>query len=121
MKAKVVRQSTLLVAFILTLTCFLILLSRLGSTHTFPRNSDGITYGSVFDIEQARSGDDLSSFINELPDLISAVASNGKRGYVRKEDAFPTLSEQDDGPKLGISTREIPVYLVDGKTVVGHL
>ena len=62
----------------------------------------------------------------DLPDFIGAIATNGKLGYVRKDDleeplpASPeeaveiTLQQLEDGP------RSVPVYADDGETVIGE-
>lgn len=78
----------------------------------YPTNADGQAYGSELD---APSPD-------QLPDLIYAIATNGKYGYVRRDDLHP--SAQPTSPEEAIAQnsdqpREIPVYETDGKTQIG--
>ena len=64
---------------------------------SLPVNATGQTYGTYFDVEQGR-----------IPDLIAIVADNGAEGYVRYEQfASENASES------------IPVYDVEGATIVG--
>lgn len=67
----------------------------------------------------------------DYPDLIGATATNGKQGYVYKEDFFdeyiPSYPEDavaymnvlQELNEQGIYFQLIPVYAVDGKTVIG--
>ena len=77
----------------------------------WPRNASGLTYGSEL---QATTTD-------QLPDLILATATNGKDGYVRRLDLYqigPTTPAQAIAQNA-TSVRSIPVYAVDGATVIG--
>jgi hypothetical protein len=77
----------------------------------WPRNKNGLTYGSEM---QAATTD-------QLPDLILAIATNGKEGYVRRLDLYrrgPALPAQASAHNA-TSVRSIPVYAVDGTTVIG--
>lgn len=70
-------------------------------------NEDGLTYG----VANERG----------TPDLVAAIASNGKVGYVYSRDLIepaPT-SLQIGAPTAQIRT--IPVYTSDGHTVIGQL
>jgi hypothetical protein len=69
-------------------------------------NADGLTYGV------ANS--------HGTPDLVAAVASNGRVGYVYSRDMFPpTPTSLQVG---GLSEpRTIPVYTSDGHTVIGQI
>jgi hypothetical protein len=85
-----------------------------AAVHTFARNAAGLTYGSELD----------ASSPGDAPDLIAAYATDGKLGYVRKVDLHPALPE---GPSAALSaqrtatnTTVIPVYALDGKTVIGE-
>ncbi|MCT1404019.1 hypothetical protein M4D81_33975 [Paenibacillus sp. p3-SID867] len=91
----------------------------LGSFHisanvvNFPRNENGQTYGSAAD---AASSD-------TEPELISAFGVDGTKGYVMKKDLD---GEQPKSPKEALASmernkegRDIPLYDVDGKTVIG--
>jgi hypothetical protein len=81
----------------------------------YPKNENGETYGSAL---YART-------VEERPELIEATGEGGVRGYVRKKDLeveLPKTPEealafnkkrQAEGP------RQVPLYDVDGKTVIG--
>ncbi|WP_201264875.1 peptidase [Brevibacillus reuszeri] len=76
-------------------------------------NDNGETYGSGLSI--------LS--IGEEPDLISAIGTNGVKGYVRAIDLTPEVSSIEEAIEANkdngdIST--IPLYDVDGTTVLGE-
>lgn len=85
--------------------------------HTFPRNANDQTYGSELEAGSPA----------EAPDLISAWATNGRLGYVRKSDLHPPAqfstpeealswqAKQNQGP----SSWTIPVWDVDGTTQIG--
>ena len=57
----------------------------------------------------------------DLPDMISAYATNGRIGYIKKEDSIPPEQTRDDvlGQQLP-ETRIVPVYDYDGTTVIGE-
>lgn len=86
--------------------------AQAGAQHVFPKNQYGQTYGSQLD---ATSPD-------TLPDLIAATGVNGVNGYIKRtdEDVLNTLEDAKALAKRYSEhpTREIPVYAVDGKTVV---
>ncbi len=85
-------------------------------------NAAGETYGSA---GQANTPE------NE-PDLISVIAENGVEGFVRKADldeangttamrSFTSPQDADRWQKAeGAEDKHIPVYAVDGTTVVGE-
>lgn len=89
---------------------------------TYALNEQGLTLGTVAD---ATSPD-------TEPDLILAVATNGREGYVYKRDldaadgttAMKGFKSPEDAlawqKERGAKTIVIPVYLEDGKTVVGE-
>lgn len=70
--------------------------------------------------------------LEALPDLVGAVATNGKFGFIKKEDFLgtPPASPDDvlklpsttvDGQKVFKSEqRTVPVYASDGVTVIGE-
>ncbi|CAM5786011.1 peptidase [Brevibacillus borstelensis] len=76
-------------------------------------NSNGETYGSA-----------LSEYtIGEEPDLISAVGTNGIKGYVRADDLTPNVSSIEEAIEQNGDNgdvRTIPLYDVDGSTVLGE-
>jgi hypothetical protein len=89
---------------------------------SYPTNAHGESFGSIKD---ARSP-------QEEPELIQAVATNGETGYVRKSEldavngtsAMATFKSPEEAlawqaENLGKSFA-VPVYLQDGKTVVGE-
>jgi hypothetical protein len=75
--------------------------SATNQSHTnplnYPENEHGQTYGSA---EEATS-------VEMLPDLIHAGSVNGIAGYLLKKDY------------LGELGRDVPLYDVDGKTIIG--
>jgi hypothetical protein len=89
---------------------------------TYSVNADGQSYGSALD---ATSPD------NE-PDLIAVIATNGREGYALKKDmddangttAMKDFKSPEDALKWqeeeGWKEHSIPVYLEDGRTVVGE-
>jgi hypothetical protein len=86
---------------------------RLVATYSLVRdtawgvNADGLTYG----VEHERG----------TPDLIAAVASNGRLGYVYSRDlVLPVPTNLQTGGPTGPG-RVIPVYTSDGHTVVGQM
>lgn len=85
-----------------------------GATPHYPVNARGMTYGSALN---------ATSLTNE-PNLIEAIGTNGKIGYVRAADLNPPESS---GPaqamaqqQSGESSRVIPLYASDGVTVIGQ-
>lgn len=92
----------------------------IGSFHigakniNYPKNKNGQTYGSAADATSPET----------KPELISAIGVDGTEGYVRKQDID---GEQPKSPEEAIAIqnsrspggRDIPLYDVDGKTVIG--
>ncbi|MFD0679412.1 MULTISPECIES: hypothetical protein [unclassified Paenibacillus] len=80
----------------------------------YPKNENGQTYGFAADATSYES----------IPDLISAVGVDGTAGYVRKKDLD---GEQPKTPEEALAIqknrpvggRDIPLYDVDGKTIIG--
>jgi len=88
---------------------------------TYAVNTNGDTYGSAAD----------SDAPGNEPDLIRAVATNGKEGYVKKtelEEADGTAASRGfTSPEDALRWQEanrgdryVPVYEVDGETVIGE-
>ncbi|MCL2317355.1 MAG: hypothetical protein FWC46_09780 [Actinomycetia bacterium] len=89
----------------------------------FPKNKDGLSYGSVLD----------ASSPEQEPDLVLVVATNGKTGYVRQtdlaaaeganvsspEEAVAWQKAKDAQAAAGHGATVIPVYDSDGTTKVG--
>lgn len=79
----------------------------------YPVNEDGLTYGP--DVGEWTDMD-------KMPDLILAENDNGESGYVKAED----LDDGEDNIQDTIektktqSETQIPMYLQDGKTVIGQ-
>lgn len=70
-------------------------------------NADGLTYG----VANSRG----------TPDLVAAVATNDRQGYVYSRDlSMPTPTSLQVGGHSG-EPRAIPVYTSDGHTVIGQL
>lgn len=91
-----------------------------ATAHVFSKNESGQTYGS---------GSDATS-LDTMPDLISAYGVDDTSGYVRKVDLFGELPKnpeeavayqrkRDHDREAGIVFYQIPLYAVDGKTVIG--
>lgn len=84
-----------------------------ANAHVFARNLRGLTYGSELDATTPA----------DAPDLLAAYATNGKLGYVLNKDlhpqgvANPTAALQAQAAKT--TPTQIPVYAVDGTTVIG--
>ncbi|SDC25690.1 hypothetical protein SAMN02799630_00932 [Paenibacillus sp. UNCCL117] len=80
---------------------------------TYPKNKNGQTYGSSADAASSETS----------PELIRAIGVGGTKGYVLKTDLdgkLPTspeeaISMQNSRPPGG---REIPLYDVDGETIL---
>ena len=83
----------------------------------FLTNKDGKSYGKV-----------AQNIILNEPDLILAVGTNGKEGYIKKTDLYanePKTPEeairiQEDKITNNNLIRYIPLYEIDGKTVIGE-
>lgn len=73
-------------------------------------NDSGLTYGSSAD---APSPD-------QEPDLIEAIGTNGKVGYVLRVDLYgEEPASPEEAARLVSEDRDIPLYAADGKSVVG--
>lgn len=83
-------------------------------TPTFKKNAKGETYGSG---AYAMSPE-------EEPDLMSAVATNGKSGYIRTSEleaaAPPPANPEEAAKNEGPLRDSIPVYESDGTTIIGE-
>jgi hypothetical protein len=78
----------------------------------YPQNEKGQTYGSALD---------APSYEDE-PDLIKAYGIDGTIGYVKKEDLDgPEPKTPEEAVRLSneAKPREIPLYDVDGETIIG--
>lgn len=96
------------------------LVNSFGKTD-YPTNKNGQTYGNVCHV-----------MVEDYPDLIGVVATNGKEGYVYKEDfvdeyipqspeeAVEYMKVLEELNNQGIYFRIIPVYESDGETVIGE-
>lgn len=88
---------------------------HIGAKNTnYPKNKNGQTYGSSADATSPETE----------PELISAIGVDGTEGYVLKKDID---GEQPKSPEEAIAIqnsrspggRDIPLYGVDGETVIG--
>lgn len=84
----------------------------------YPTDSRGLTYGSGL----------KASSINDFPDLVQVIATNGKTGYVYRSQLLPqsqpsspaqALAEQQRRSTEHQAAPDIPVYTSDGRTVIG--
>ncbi|MDF9409889.1 MAG: hypothetical protein A4E53_00788 [Pelotomaculum sp. PtaB.Bin104] len=86
-----------------------------GSNYVFPKNQYGQTYGSSF----------YATSPETVPDLVAAVGMDDTKGYVKRTDLeqpFPKTPQEAialNKQNLAHPTQEIPLYDVDGKTVIG--
>jgi hypothetical protein len=92
--------------------------STINQSHTnppnYPENENGKTYGSATDATSPET----------VPELISAIGVDGTKGYLLKKDYD---GEQPKSPEEAIAIqnsrppggRDIPLYDVDGETVIG--
>lgn len=108
-----VKILTSLVA-VAVLAAAIITISSADTLKHYPKTANGQTYGSV--VDQAKAGG--------LPELIMAVGIDGTEGYIKKSDlpAQPknpeeALKQKADREAKGPYT--IPLYDIDGKTVIG--
>lgn len=82
----------------------------------YPKNSKGMSYGSEL----------LANAPDQAPDLILAIATNGKEGYVQRVALYPQLPATPDDALRQQSQedarqpRTIPVYALDGTTIIGY-
>jgi len=97
--------------------------TALRTVPDYPKNDAGLTYGSAT----------LANDPRDEPDLILAVASNGKIGYVKKTEEQEATGGNVESPQEAVEWQArmeallaegggvyIPVYAVDGKTVIGQ-
>lgn len=88
-----------------------------GSPTKWPKNASGVTYGS--------SGKAVS--LEDEPDLVAIVATNGKEGYAYRSDLeepepsspAAAVARQNARVKAGYKPPPVPVYEVDGITQIG--
>lgn len=82
---------------------------------TVKTNENGETYGSASTAET----------IEAVPDLISAMATNGAEGYIKKSDVYQDRASTPEEAialqnlKTNNPIRTISVYMADGTTVIG--
>ena len=118
--------------FIAIAACYIMLLSFYGCSETvnaennadkFAVNEYGQTYGTIPDPNSV--SDVLPMDVGEYyktyyPDLISVYATNGKEGYVYREEFCFVPSNPEEAVKYSQSKKEpLTVYESDGRTVVG--
>ncbi|MTI85913.1 MAG: hypothetical protein FH756_18960 [Firmicutes bacterium] len=84
-----------------------------SQTPVYPTNEYGQTYGP----------ESLATSQDTKPDLIMAVGVDGTEGYVLNEDLNPELPKTPEEAlaqeRKYPNGRTIPLYAVDGKTVIG--
>lgn len=74
----------------------------------YPINDDGKSYGP--DVKES----------NIQPDLILVCNEDGKEGYIKKEDLNRGAVSLEQAQNGGFNNYQIPMYLSDGKSVVGY-
>ncbi|WP_394192047.1 metal ABC transporter substrate-binding protein [Paenisporosarcina quisquiliarum] len=77
----------------------------------YPTNENGQTYGP-----------NIRDLMLVEPDLISAIGIDGTIGYVKKDDLdgpMPKTPEEAVRLTKEAKPREIPLYDVDGETIIG--
>lgn len=85
-----------------------------AGTTNWRRNADGLTFGSALDAKTPA----------DEPDLILAVATNGRQGYARRADLQPVAPKSPaealaTQARMAGAVQQIPVYESDGKTRIG--
>ncbi|UQZ83736.1 hypothetical protein SK3146_02943 [Paenibacillus konkukensis] len=83
------------------------------SSHEYPTNENGQSYGSGLD----------AAFSDTEPDLIKAYGMDGTLGYVKSTDLrgdMPRTPEEAIALMDSDSERQIPLYDVHGKKVIGQ-
>ena len=87
----------------------------------YPTNKNGQTYGSTGNV-----------MVEDYPDLVGVIATNGKEGYVYKEDFVDEYIPQSPEEAVeymevlkklndqGIYFQVVPVYNSDGETLIGE-
>lgn len=84
-------------------------------TPVFPVNQNGQTYGSLMDVNTP----------GQEPDLVKAVGVDGTLGYVKFVDMQGKLPKNPEeaiaiqNSRLKEGPKTIPLYDVDGKTIIG--
>lgn len=84
-------------------------------TSVYQKNDSGQTYGSSLYAES----------IDKVPDLILARGIDGTIGYIKAVDANEPLPKTPEealalnAKHKAMGERQIPLYAVDGKTVIG--
>lgn len=85
-------------------------------TPVFPVNQNGQTYGSLMDVNTP----------GQEPDLVKAVGVDGTLGYVKFVDMQGKLPKNPEeaiamqNNRLKEGPKTIPLYDVDGKTIIGE-
>ena len=80
----------------------------------YPVNDSGMTYGP--DIKEETD-------LNNIPDLLLVENEKGKQGYVKTDELFDDgINNLDEAIKNmeKDNSHSIPMYLQDGKTVIGE-
>jgi hypothetical protein len=85
-----------------------------AGTTNWQRNADGLTFGSARDAKTPA----------DEPDLILAIATNGRQGYARRADLQPVAPKNPaealaTQAKMAGVVQQIPVYEADAKTRIG--
>ncbi len=87
-----------------------------SSNATYPTNANGQTYGSA-----------VGASLSNPPDLILTYASNGQIGYVYSSQLSASSGANVTTPSEAVAwdairnrIQVIPVYAVDGTTVIGN-
>lgn len=78
----------------------------------YPVNAQGQTYGMI---DQGLAGDPEAR-----AELIAVTTDDGKEGYAYGQDLFaPVPSGPDEAATLSDEPYEVPVYELDGRTLIG--
>lgn len=89
----------------------------------FAVNEFGQTYGGLPDPDAASDAlpmDAEEYYETYWPDLVSVYATNGKEGYVYRDELFVVPANPEEAVKLSqIEKEPLTVYESDGRTVVG--
>ena len=74
----------------------------------YKTNENGETYGRM-----ARIADPTGIFLKEDPDLIAVMATNGKSGYVKKDDFVSEIPKNPEEPSSTTSYSSLSLVTVN--------
>ncbi|MDR1299310.1 MAG: hypothetical protein LBJ84_03560 [Oscillospiraceae bacterium] len=116
MKRKNMLIALLLVAVAIVGSVTGITVAGARTEFRYPVNANGMTYGSGSIAYRPRN--------SGMPDLIAAVGVDGvTKGYIKNSDLLPMPKNPEEALEQNALMKEgfmIPLYDVDGETVIGE-